>query len=421
MKINLLFKSASIYIFAGIANSAIPFLLLPVLTRVLPPSEYGKVVMFSSVLAVFSAFVGLNVHGAVSIKYFDSSIDHPRYLATSLMVLLASAVISIFIIFLLGDQLSRYVGISHAWLVLAVLASVAQFVIQLRLLMWQVSLRAIKYGFFLVSQTIVNLSTSLFIILYLGYGWEGRGVGIVLSMFIFGMIALISMHISNMMQWKFSLKYAKSMLKFGIPLIPHMLGGLLMSISDRFSISALLGVEEAGVYAVAMQIGMVVVVVSDACNKSFAPWLFKVLSGGDGDDRFKIVKYTYALFIVIPTLALLFGSIAPWILQIVAGPQYQKSAGAVLYIAFGGGFCAMYYLVANYIFYAEKTAMLAFVTMISGLINASLAMILVKKNGSIGAAQAYMASQAVCFVLTWIIAAKVFPMPWTSIFLHKCK
>lgn len=396
----------------GIANSAIPFVLLPILTRVLLPSDYGKIVMFSSVLAILSAIAGLSAHGAVSIKYFDPNIDHPRYLATSIMVLLASTAIVFSMIVIFGEYLSYYIGIPREWLLVATLASAAQFVVQLRLLMWQVIHKAFKYGLFLILQTITNLTSSLFFILCLGYGWTGRSFGIVLSMLIFGLIAFISMQLSKMMHWKWSMNYAISMLKFGIPLIPHSVGGLLMSMSDRFAISGLLGIEEAGIYAAAMQVGMIVLIVSDACNKSFAPWLFKNLSNSNEKERYMIVKYTYILFLAIPTLAFLFGLIAPWILQFVVGGQYQKNSGAVLYIALGGGFGAMYYLVANYVFYAEKTAWLACVTMVCGAANAFFAIKLVQLNGAAGAAQAYMASQAMCFLLTWAIAARFVSMPW---------
>ncbi|ACU91333.1 polysaccharide biosynthesis protein [Desulfomicrobium baculatum DSM 4028] len=412
MKLNLLFKSASIYIVTGVANSAIPFILLPILTRVLSPSEYGKIVMFSSAFVVISSIVCLSVHGSVSVKYFDINIDHPRYLATSLMVVFPSAMFCIFFIIVFSNPLSRYVGISHWWLIFAALASVAQFIVQLRLLMWQVSHNAFKYGVFVVSQTVMNLAISLFFVLGLSYGWEGRGVGIVLSMFLFGIVAFLSMQVAGMLRWKFSFMYAKSMLKFGIPLIPHSVGGLLMSMTDRFAISALIGIEEAGVYAAAMQIGLIVFVVSDACNKSFAPWLFSILSKNDESEKIKIVKYTYFLFFAIPVLAYFFGKIAPWLLQFVVGSQYQSGSGAVLFIALGGGFGAMYYLVANYVFYAEKTGALACVTLFSGVVNVVLAMLLVKANGSVGAAQAYMASQIICFFLTWIIAGNVYSMPW---------
>lgn len=414
MKINLLFKSTAIYIITGIINSAIPFLLLPILTRVLSPSEYGKVVMFSSVLVVLSALAGLSVHGAVSIKYFDKHVDHPRYLGTSLLVLIASIVFIFTIIIISGDVLSRYIGIQIEWIIVAVLASSAQFVVQLRLLMWQMSDNAIKYGIFLVSQTAMNLSVSLAFVLYLGYGWAGRCIGIVFSMFLFGIIALLSLHASGLVKWNLNVAYARSMLKFGIPLIPHSVGGLLMSLSDRFAITGLLGIEEAGVYAAAMQIGMVVLVISDACNKSFAPWLFKKLSNDDEGDKLRIVKYTYILFVAIPAVAFLFGWIAPWLLHFVVGSRYQNSSEVVSYIALGGGFGAMYYLVVNYVFYAEKTGLMACVALFSGVVNAILAVIFVKIHGAVGAAQAYMTSQAICFFLTWFAAARVYYMPWRA-------
>lgn len=373
--------------------------------------------MFSSILVVLSAFVGLSVHGAVSVKYFDPSIDHPRYLATSLMVLVTTTVFAVLIIILFNKHLSHNIGISLEWMITAVLASAAQFVVQLRLLMWQVSHNALKYGIFLVSQTVINLAVSLFFVLCLGYGWTGRGVGMASSMFLFGFISLLSMQTSGMIRWNLSFSYIKSMLKFGIPLIPHSVGGLLMSVSDRFTVSSLLGIEEAGVYAAAMQVGMIVVVVSDACNKSFAPWLFKILSNNNENDRIQIVRYTYILFVAIPVLALLFGWMAPWLLQFVVGPQYQKSSESVLYIALGGGFGAMYYLVVNYVFYAEKTYLLSCVSIFSGIINLILTVVLVKSSGAIGAAQAYMASQALYFVLTWIVSANIFYMPWKYVLL----
>ena len=40
--------NAAIYTLANVTNSAIPFLLLPVLTRVLSPEEYGLVTIFAT-------------------------------------------------------------------------------------------------------------------------------------------------------------------------------------------------------------------------------------------------------------------------------------------------------------------------------------------------------------------------------------
>jgi O-antigen/teichoic acid export membrane protein len=76
--------------------------------------------------------------------------------------------------------------------------------------------------------------------------------------------------------------------------------------------------------------------------------------------------------------------------------------------AFGG----MYYMVANYIFLMSKTGYLAMVTFASGVFNVIATYFLIKLNGVLGAAQAFMLSQAMIFLCTWWLAHHFRPMPW---------
>lgn len=64
-------SGSAVYLFSNILNAAIPFALLPILTRYLSPAEYGEVAMFNTLLGALGAFVGLNVVGAAGRKYFD--------------------------------------------------------------------------------------------------------------------------------------------------------------------------------------------------------------------------------------------------------------------------------------------------------------------------------------------------------------
>ncbi|MDL4030324.1 oligosaccharide flippase family protein, partial [Proteus mirabilis] len=66
-----LLRGASVYLTSNILNSAIPFLLLPILTRYLSTEEYGKIAMFQIFLAGISTLIGCNTISAISRKYFD--------------------------------------------------------------------------------------------------------------------------------------------------------------------------------------------------------------------------------------------------------------------------------------------------------------------------------------------------------------
>ena len=65
-----LFKNTIVYTVTDCINKAIPFIALPVLTRFMSPSDYGMVANYLVLLAVLSAFIGLNANSAVAINFF---------------------------------------------------------------------------------------------------------------------------------------------------------------------------------------------------------------------------------------------------------------------------------------------------------------------------------------------------------------
>ncbi|NLK71578.1 MAG: flippase, partial [Clostridiales bacterium] len=82
------------------------------------------------------------------------------------------------------------------------------------------------------------------------------------------------------------------------------------------------------------------------------------------------------------------------------------------WIALSYAFDGMYKMVVNYIFYAQKTYILAWITFLAAGINIILNYLLIKINGAIGAAQATTATFALQFLLTWFLSSRVYKMPW---------
>ena len=55
-----LVRNTFVFSSAEVANKAIPFLLLPVITRYMGPADYGKVAIFIALMNALAVFVGLN-------------------------------------------------------------------------------------------------------------------------------------------------------------------------------------------------------------------------------------------------------------------------------------------------------------------------------------------------------------------------
>jgi hypothetical protein len=99
------------------------------------------------VVAFISIFVGLNVHGAITVRYLDNSkFDIPRYVSSSLAILAVSSLIILIFISIAGDNLAELTAIPLKWLYIAVLVACFQFVVQLLMALWQASKKPIRYG-----------------------------------------------------------------------------------------------------------------------------------------------------------------------------------------------------------------------------------------------------------------------------------
>ena len=404
-----------IYTGANILNAGIPFLLLPVLTRVLSPADYGIVAMFGIVVSIMGAFTGLSVHGAVGVRYFQLDRERmPLYVGACLAILAVSSAAVLCVVAAGRPWLELITHVPGDWMLVAVLVSSAQFVINIRLSLWQVQHKAIRYGAFQISQSLLNAGLSLLLVLGLGMAWKGRALGQAVAVTAFMLVALFLLLRQAEASRPTTMDDARDALKFGVPLIPHVIGGLMIATTDRFMITNLLDVAQAGIYVVALQLGMVLGLLTDSFNRAYAPYLMGALVKEDPARDRKIVRGTYVYFIAVTLAALALGVTAPELMSIVVGERFRSAAGAVLYVAMGYAFEGMYYMVTIYVFFTSKTGYLAVVTFASGVFNIIATYILIKVNGVLGAAQAFMLSQAMIFFCTWWLAQRFRPMPWRT-------
>lgn len=414
-----LLNSTATYALANVINSAIPFFLLPILTRVLAPAEYGLVTMFTLVLGIFSALTGLSIQGAVSVRYFDGGTDHPRFVGACFSVLALSTSLVLVLVWLIASPLSRWTEIPEGWLLVAVLASAAQAIVQVRLVIWQVRNEVMRYGLFQILQTSLNLSLSLGLIFVLGWGWEGRVLGITVAISLFAGLALYGLQHRQLVSWTLDGNYIKAALRFGVPLIPHAVGAMMIAMSDRFIITQLLGIGVTGAYAVGVQMGMVVGLLADAFVKAFGPHLFSELKSRDSSSGLRMVRQCAVVFTGFFVLALGYVGVLPYIYPFIVGEQFSASLPIAQLIGLGNAFMGMYYVVAGFLFFFERTALLAKLTFMIGFLSAGLTYTLVVWLGVIGAAWAYVIVQLMFFLGAWYLAQRVFPLPWRSLFRKK--
>lgn len=415
LKLTGLLRNSTIYLASNILNALVPFLLLPILTRYLTPDEYGQIAMFQTLITGLAALTGLNAVGAANRKFYDKHDGSALALfnGTCLHILLLSSLTLGVVCFFLSTELSQWLNIPTTWVYFALVISSANFIIQFRLGQWQIRERAVSFGVMQVSQSVLVLILSLALIVGYQQGASGRVDAMMATSVVYAGLGLLLLYRDRLLVL-LPLKKAlfKEVLSFGVPLVPHVVGIFLLSSIDRFFINQQLGVAEAGIYMLAVQLSLGMAVVFDAINKALVPWLFRTLSDNNPQQLQRLVKFTYLFFVIVSGLGAISFIVGPWVVTWVAGAEYQRATTVIGWLCLGQAFGGMYLMVTNYLFFHKKTMLLSLVTVFCGLLNIVLLLFLMDKLGIIGVAIAFSITMFIRFLLTWSLTIIFSGISW---------
>ncbi len=408
-----LIRSSSIYTIASFVNAAIPLLLLPVLTRRLTPADYGIVAMFQLAITVAFPIIGMNLEGSITRKFYDKDDDNfAVYIGNCFILVFIGYLLATAFFYLGFNFIKKITEIPPGYINYILIVTLFQFFITVILVIYQVNIKPIKYGIFQIAQSIFNISLTVIFVVGFGKTWDGRLNAQIISVLLFGVIAFFILFKQQKVKFKINFAYAKHALSFGIPLIPHAIGGMLFTAIDRFFLTNLIGLDQTGNYTVAYQLGAVVGLITISFNNAYVPWLYKKLQENDPGQKARIVKFTYLYFLALAFGAVLLLAVFPIIVNVFVGKTFISVNDYAGYIIFGFVFQGMYYMVTNYITYARKTYLQAMVTIFMGLLKIPITYYLIKHFGAVGASMSYCFTFLIYFILTWILSARVYKMPW---------
>lgn len=405
--------SAGIYAVSNILNSAIPFLLMPVLTRFLSPTDYGLTATFQVLVGFVAPFVGLSINGAIGRTFFSrEEVDLPGYITNCLYLLCGCTLAVGTILWIFAGPVSKISVFPEGWLWGVIVVAVGQCLSLVVLTIWQFQGKAVQYGSFQVLLTALNAGISLWLIVTLGFKWEGRILAqAAVAVFSLG-AGWVLLSKQGWLKLGLNKTYLYSAVAFGVPLIPHAFGGWMMNAADRLFISNMVGLADTGIYSVGFQVTQVIALIEVSFNTAFAPWLYKRLAENNPKTNLKIVKFTYLYVLGMAAFALLFTFCAPFLLNVMVGKDFRGASKFIFLLAVAQAVQALYYMTCNYIFYSAKTGYVAVATFVSALVHILATYLLVKANGALGAAQATVISSVVSAALIWWFAARVHKMPW---------
>jgi O-antigen/teichoic acid export membrane protein len=406
-------RAVLIYASAFAIAGATPFLLLPVLTRHLTPLQFGQATSFLVLAALLGNLGGLSAHGFISVRYFKVSAERFKAIVTSSMVAMAAAhVVMLALVVIIYPWLGRSLDLPFGYVVLAVLGALVLNLNLVSLSIFQASNRPGSYFQARALQGTIEITLCLLFIYALNAGAEARIYSYLGALAASAALGLWMCARRGQVGLRAEVSEAKGVLRFGVPMLPHLLAGTAVTYLDRLLVSALLGVESLGIYMVAMQVGLVMMALIEPLNKALAPWLFGQLGKEDEEVRRIIVKRTYLLFMALTIIGALLVLVSYKLFGRFIGEGFSAARALIPWMVAGFVCQGMYYTQVNYMFYAERTGMLSVRTASVAALGCAISYGLITMFGLQGAGAAFLVNNALLFLMVWHASSRAVKMPW---------
>lgn len=405
-------KSFGVYTFARVINACIPFLLLPIMTTYLTPTDYGIISMAVTVAAFVMPFVTLRVEDAVVRRFYYKDDDISVYIGNSVFIVFVMCAIVTLIVSSFNGIIYKYTQVPVIVLVIIPLYCAISYFKSLVLYYWQVNQQPKKFAIFSIIATVLEISIALLLVVAFHFNWVGRALSLFISATLCASYAVLYLKHHNMIKLRFNKEMLLHAVKYGSGLIPAGIGATLMIMVNRSMLTNISGISETGLYGVAYSFAGLLGFITGSFNNAFLPWLFPKLNLNNYDDKLKIVKFTYLYFVLLFILGIILFIAIKWLLPIFVSSSFEGSIIYVPWLILGRFFEGCYYMVCCYIMYAEKTYYTGFITIAVSLISIGVNFFAISYFGPVGAAISFAISQALLFFIMWVFSARIYKMPW---------
>jgi O-antigen/teichoic acid export membrane protein len=409
-------KSSFVYLSGGVINAVLPVFLLPVLTRYLTPTDYGIVATSTVVVQILTVILGINAYGLIARYHFDNDLEaHRRLISTSILL---ACVLSVFFTLLFipgGSVLETVSKFPASWAFVLVIIAFNTVVQNTYLSLVQARGEPRRYVRIQIVSTVLNLGLSLLLVVGMGMDWRGRMLAIVLGG---AVIALVGFHglgsRLHLLRPSFDRSSLRSLLSFGVPLIPHFIGGWVMTMVARLYLNHMASVADTGLFSVGFNVASPIALVVGAGNQAYWPTLFGKLSTG-GIDKLRLCRILLLAAGCLPILAVLYGLAARWFLPLIVGPRFYEARNYILWLALAFAMQGVYFIFGNFVVYSKRTSLMAWrADFLGGLASLGLCPLLIHLNGPIGGAQSMFIAFTISMIGCFTASRKAYSMPWTK-------
>lgn len=404
------FKGTAIFTVASVLTKVAQICLLPLISNHLTPEQLGIADMIQMLYSFLYPLFVMGFDAAFGAFYFEMpEEDYKRSVFNTVFFHMVGMSILASVGLLFATPISRFFFHSDAYAI-GVVISLLTLMVCLWIVPFSQYLRMEKHMKAYSAITLVGsftlLLSNFFLVVYAEWGYLALVAGVFLSYAIQLILFIL------LVRPKLSFSYVRrslygSILRYALPLLPMVIIGWVLQMSDRFLLNRMVGDAEVGIYGVAARFQTILTMATSVIFTTFSAFAFSSRKDEKAGESFRLVHNLLHVILLIGAFtASLF---AKDLLHAFINPAYFPAAYAVAPLLFGQ-VCYASHTIFSYGFAFEKKSYLnLWPTLAGAIVNIVLNVVSIPRYGAVAAAYTTLTGYALMMSITYWMVQKVYP------------
>ena len=410
-------KHSAVYALGNIAAKIIGIILIPIYTdpQFLSQVDFGALAILEASAQVLTGVFAMAMTSSLQRWYWDENYaSDQKSIYFSTLALLV--VINLPLFSLMATQATWFSSIIFDTEAFRYLIRLTLLTAGIRIINNQMQLvlrlrsKSVYYTTLQVSKLAITLVLTIWFVVGKGKGlegiWEAAVIG-EMAVFLF----ILPFTLRNV-ELRIHLKVLKEMMTYGYPLMLSTASILVLTVTDRYMLKFLSGLEATAVYAIGLRLANTLnMVISTSLHSALAPLRMKMINRED-NHRFysKVLTYSSYAF-VLGFLALSLFSLE--LLKVfTSDPNYWAANSIIPILSMAFLLMLMRQSTNIGLIIKKKTRIIAVLMFSTTVINLALNYILIPVMDIYGAALATLLSQLILFIAICSASQKAYKIPY---------
>lgn len=408
-KFKLFVENFLVYGLGGIISKIIPLIMVPIVTRLMPSSDYYGISDLSNTVVSFgSALAVMGMYDAMYRMFFEKDEEKykKRICSTALCFTIATSLLVFIIMVLAKHFIAQYFFSDRQYAYVVYLSAMATLVGATNSIISAPTRMQNKRKVFLVTNTLsplISYSVSIPMLLAGHYV-----IALPLAAVISSVMMEIAFGIMNR-EWfdphRFDFTLLKEMLVIAIPLLPNFLIYWVFNSCDKVMVTNMIGIGAAGIYSVGSKLGNASQLIYTAFAGGWQYFAFSTMKDNDQvESTSNIFEYLGILSFICTTFVF---TLAHSIYQLLFSGEYVNGYIIAPYLFLAPLLQMLFQVACNQFLVVKKTWPNMLILSGGAIANIAINYYLIPVLGIEGAAIATLAGYVVSDVVGVIVLYKM--------------